>query len=162
MFLQRTLPSHEVGSGRACPTLSNAFSGSCPLSSMESSRTTKRGVQDNWCQGSKSPWFLSSQAAMTKAGYQAGSCRRPWKSGIKHLLGQKTQHKSARLGRINPSLLASEHTVLCAPGLPGEKQGAGLKRSGRTGICYVTMSQARRHCPILIFLSPLLSKGALL
>lgn len=63
---------------------------------------------------------------MTKAGYQAGSCGSLRKSGIKHRLGQKTQHKSARLCRINPSLLASEHTVLCAHGLPGGKQGAGL------------------------------------
>lgn len=93
---------------------------------MESSRTTKRWGQDNQCQGTKSPWFLFSQEPMTKAGYQAGSCGSLQKSGIKHRLGQKTQHKSARLCRINPSLLASEHTVLCAHGLPGGKQGAGL------------------------------------
>lgn len=138
------------------------FLGLVPSHPWKAPEPQRKGVQDNWCQGSKSPWFLSSQAAMTKVGYQAGSCRRPRKSGIKHRLGQKTQCKSARLGRINSSLLASELTVLGVQGLPGEKQGAGFKRSSRTGICYVTMSQARRHCPILIFLSPLLSKGALL
>lgn len=76
------------------------------LSSMESSRTTKRWGEESRYKGSKSPWVLLSQGPMTKTAQHCASQQVS--------TGTWTQNKSAWYSGVSLSLLVLEHKILCS------------------------------------------------
>lgn len=119
--LQRTLLGREAGSGKVCPTLSLVHSlDLIPSHPWKAPDLQRDGGQENRCKGSKSLWFLFSQEPMTKAGYQAGSCRSQELNIVWDKDHKINQHGFA--GKVPPYWLWNTKSF----GLPGERQGAGL------------------------------------